>query len=393
MTVAAAFQKGVLAEPRHVSAGAGLALRPSRPGPAAARRAASCCSTTTSPGTPSAATRRRAPSSRSSMPPKGFSPALVHYIDEMGWKQTGWTAFTASIFDLGVKGLVQHRQRRQDARASPSPARSPPKSSPPARRCSSTTSASKGNVDGRQDQRPEAQHQARRVRLRHRDREPAGLFQEQHRLRRASAPLVAIACLGALVLIGTLDFVWLVVADRRRRRHRRSSPRRSIGLWNGAGFSPLRRRHLVAILGFNVVDQPRQLVHRPLVRHRPHRRHLDRHHQHRLRHPAARPHRAGPQGHGRDRGLQDVPRHRREEPAQLRRRAADDRHALRAHPALRHRARRRKALVRALRRRARAQRRPRRRRAPTTPSWYTRPQLVELLAAASATPSPPSPPA
>ena len=38
--------------------------------------------------------------------PKGFSPALVHYIDEMGWKQTGWTAFTASIFDLGVKGLV-----------------------------------------------------------------------------------------------------------------------------------------------------------------------------------------------------------------------------------------------------------------------------------------------
>jgi len=38
--------------------------------------------------------------------PKGFSPALVHYIHEMGWKGGGWTAFTASIFDLGVKGLV-----------------------------------------------------------------------------------------------------------------------------------------------------------------------------------------------------------------------------------------------------------------------------------------------
>lgn len=40
-------------------------------------------------------------------PPKGMSPALMHYIGNMGFKQTGWTAFTASIFDLGVKGLVQ----------------------------------------------------------------------------------------------------------------------------------------------------------------------------------------------------------------------------------------------------------------------------------------------
>jgi uncharacterized membrane protein YgcG len=39
-------------------------------------------------------------------PPKNFSPALVHYIHRMGWEQAGWTAFTASIFDLGVKGLV-----------------------------------------------------------------------------------------------------------------------------------------------------------------------------------------------------------------------------------------------------------------------------------------------
>jgi uncharacterized membrane protein YgcG len=40
-------------------------------------------------------------------PPKGFSPALVHFIHRMGWENNGWTAFTASIFDLGVKGLVQ----------------------------------------------------------------------------------------------------------------------------------------------------------------------------------------------------------------------------------------------------------------------------------------------
>jgi hypothetical protein len=39
--------------------------------------------------------------------PKGMSPALLHYIGNMGFKGSGWTAFTASIFDLGVKGLVQ----------------------------------------------------------------------------------------------------------------------------------------------------------------------------------------------------------------------------------------------------------------------------------------------
>lgn len=39
-------------------------------------------------------------------PPADLTPALVHYIKQMGFKQNGWTAFTASIFDLGVKGLV-----------------------------------------------------------------------------------------------------------------------------------------------------------------------------------------------------------------------------------------------------------------------------------------------
>lgn len=39
-------------------------------------------------------------------PPAGFSPALAHYVHRYGWKQSGWTAFTAAIFNLGVKGLV-----------------------------------------------------------------------------------------------------------------------------------------------------------------------------------------------------------------------------------------------------------------------------------------------
>jgi hypothetical protein len=39
-------------------------------------------------------------------PPAGYSPALVHFVHRMGWKNGGWTAFTAAIFDLGAKGLA-----------------------------------------------------------------------------------------------------------------------------------------------------------------------------------------------------------------------------------------------------------------------------------------------
>ena len=39
-------------------------------------------------------------------PPEGFSPALTHYVHNMGWKRSGWLAFTAGLVDLAVKGLV-----------------------------------------------------------------------------------------------------------------------------------------------------------------------------------------------------------------------------------------------------------------------------------------------
>ena len=39
-------------------------------------------------------------------PPKGFSPPLVHYVHKWGFDNSGWPALTSAIFDLGVKGLV-----------------------------------------------------------------------------------------------------------------------------------------------------------------------------------------------------------------------------------------------------------------------------------------------
>jgi hypothetical protein len=42
-------------------------------------------------------------------PPRDFSPALTHYVHKWGFGNSGWTAMTAAIFNLGVKGLVSIR--------------------------------------------------------------------------------------------------------------------------------------------------------------------------------------------------------------------------------------------------------------------------------------------
>ena len=39
-------------------------------------------------------------------PPKEFSPALTHYVQNFGWRKSGWTAFTAALMALATKGLV-----------------------------------------------------------------------------------------------------------------------------------------------------------------------------------------------------------------------------------------------------------------------------------------------
>lgn len=39
-------------------------------------------------------------------PPRGFSPALVHYVHHYGWHKAGWPAYIAALISLAVKGLV-----------------------------------------------------------------------------------------------------------------------------------------------------------------------------------------------------------------------------------------------------------------------------------------------
>lgn len=49
-------------------------------------------------------------------PPEGFSPALVHFVHNFGWKRSGWTAFTAALMSLATKGLVVLGQSGDDTK-------------------------------------------------------------------------------------------------------------------------------------------------------------------------------------------------------------------------------------------------------------------------------------
>lgn len=39
-------------------------------------------------------------------PPKGFSPALAHFVHHMGWRSSAWSAFSAALVDMAVRGLI-----------------------------------------------------------------------------------------------------------------------------------------------------------------------------------------------------------------------------------------------------------------------------------------------
>lgn len=40
-------------------------------------------------------------------PPEDFSPALTHYVHRMGWQNGGWLAFSSALVSLATKGLIE----------------------------------------------------------------------------------------------------------------------------------------------------------------------------------------------------------------------------------------------------------------------------------------------
>ncbi|KKB83957.1 hypothetical protein VW29_12695, partial [Devosia limi DSM 17137] len=142
--------------------------------------------------------------------PKGFSPALTHFVHKWGFANGGWTAFTAAIFDLGVKGLVTIDNSGKALKVSVT-GKTPSEPLPPGEQLvlnyfstRGTTVIDKANGPG----------------LNKRKDEFVAAIQSENRERwfRANTGyavlgvVLAVVCLGLLVWSDVLDPVWLFLA-------------------------------------------------------------------------------------------------------------------------------------------------------------------------------------
>ena len=155
----------------------------------------------------------RDPAKRTIIPlfhaPKGMSPALMHYIGNMGFKGSGWTAFTAAIFDLGVKGLVQiDRTGKELAITSTGKATD---KLPAAEQIVYDFVRSRGTVKVDKSDGPKL-NEKRGELVAAIERENREVYFKNNVLYTLGGLLLAVAMLGALVWLDVLDPLFLVVA-------------------------------------------------------------------------------------------------------------------------------------------------------------------------------------
>ena len=143
-------------------------------------------------------------------PPAGYSPALVHYISQMGWKRDGWTAFTASIFDLGVKGLVKIDQTTKKLRISMTGAE-PREPLPPGEAMVYSYLSSKGELTVDTSTGPEL-NQKRHEFVSTLQNENRQVYFKNNTGYVLLGGLLAVLMLGAMVYFEVLDLLWLIVA-------------------------------------------------------------------------------------------------------------------------------------------------------------------------------------
>jgi uncharacterized membrane protein len=142
-------------------------------------------------------------------PPKNMSPALMHYIGNMGFKGSGWTAFTASIFSLGVKGLVQVDKTGKDLRITATGKATDPL--PLGEQGIYDYVRSKGTVTVDKTDGPKL-NEKRGELVSALERENREVYYKNNVLYTLGGVAMSILLLGALVLLEVLDPVYLVVA-------------------------------------------------------------------------------------------------------------------------------------------------------------------------------------
>jgi uncharacterized membrane protein YgcG len=143
-------------------------------------------------------------------PPKGVSPALLHYIGNMGFKQSGWMAFIASIFNLGVKGLVQIDKNGGKTNINATSAK-PEGNLPSGESALYSYIKTKGQVTIDKTDGPELNRKRGEL-VTAIERENREVYFRNNVLYTVGGVVVAALLLGALVWLEVLDPVFLVVA-------------------------------------------------------------------------------------------------------------------------------------------------------------------------------------
>jgi uncharacterized membrane protein YgcG len=143
-------------------------------------------------------------------PPKDFSPALTHYVHRMGWEQSGWTAFTAAIFNLGVKGLVIIDNVKKTLKVTVT-GKQPTEPLPPGEKVLFDYFTSKGSVTVNKTTGPKI-NETRGEFVKTLESENRRVYFNHNIGYVVFGVVFSILCLGALVLFDMLPFFVVMIA-------------------------------------------------------------------------------------------------------------------------------------------------------------------------------------
>lgn len=143
-------------------------------------------------------------------PPKGFSPALTHYVHKWGFGNSGWNAMTATIFDLGVKGLVRIDNAGKELTVTAT-GKQPDETLPAGEQVLFDYFSAKGAVTFNKENGPDLN--TKRGELTSAiERENRAVWFNNHTGFAVLSFVLAAAMIGAMVLFDVLEPVWLFVA-------------------------------------------------------------------------------------------------------------------------------------------------------------------------------------
>jgi hypothetical protein len=142
--------------------------------------------------------------------PEGLSPAATQWVHRMGFKGNGWNAFTAGIFDLGVKGLVTIDNADKTLTVTGT-GNAPAAALPADEQVLYDYFGSRGalTVDKSNGPTLDKKRQAMLAAI---TKPGSGVYFRNNIGYIALGVLIAILCLGVMVLLDVLDPVWLIAA-------------------------------------------------------------------------------------------------------------------------------------------------------------------------------------